>query len=324
MTPMTDRSDAQAVLFTGVYGTGKTSMVEEIADIMEERDVRYGAIDLDWLGWFDPGFGDHDAGRPIMMRNVDAVVGNYYAAGVRRFALAGAMSTTDELDDLRAALSMPLTVVRLTVPIEGIERRLGTSVTAGRHDDLLVAKEWIATGRGGAVGDLVVENERPIREVALEVVTGLGWDGERERRWDIDERGRGIASGGAFESNVDELRQAMRGETWVAEDVESHLMPLIRAACEAEGSLVAVLDATVLGAVLVVDITWIRDESPRPDTVRAEVFRLLGSFAEHTTHVAQRSTDHVVEFEIATGTTGGESPYLPHGHLVRVRVAEPR
>lgn len=63
--------------------------------------------------------------------------------------------------------------------------------------------------------------------------------------------------------------------------------------------------------------------SPRPDAVRAEVFRLLGSFAEHTTHVAQRSTKDAVEFEIATGTTGAESPYLPHGHLVRVRVIHP-
>lgn len=172
---MSDRSDAQAVLLTGVFGAGKTSMVEEIADIMEERGVRYGAIDLDWLGWFDPGFGDHDAGRPVMMQNVDAVVGNYYATGVRRFALAGTVSSTDELDELRAALAMPLTVVRLTVPIQEIARRLGDSVTAGRQDDLRVARESIASGRGEEIGDLVIDNNRPIREATLQVVSTLGW-----------------------------------------------------------------------------------------------------------------------------------------------------
>ncbi len=321
---MTDRSDAQAVLFTGVYGTGKTSMVEEIADIMEERGVRYGAIDLDWLAWFDPGFGDHDAGQPVMMQNVDAVVGNYHAAGIRRFVLAGAMSSVDQLDDLRAALSMPLTVVRLTVPIDEIERRLGASVTASRHDDLRVAKEWIATGRGEALGDLVLENDRPIREVALTVVSALGWNDERERRWDVDERGRGVASGATFTPNVDELMQAMGEESWVAEDADAHLVPHVREACEEMGSRVSLLDATVLDAVLDVELAWIGDASPRPDTVRSEVFRLLGSFAEHTTHVVQRSTDDAVEFEIATGTTAGESPYLPHGHLVRVRVSSGR
>ena len=80
---MTGRSDAQGVLFTGVYGAGKTSMVEEIADITEERGLRPGAIDPDWLGW-----------------------------------------------------------------IEEIERRLGRAITAGRKDDLRVAKEWIAANRG--------------------------------------------------------------------------------------------------------------------------------------------------------------------------------
>lgn len=321
---MTGRSDAQAVLFTGVYGAGKTSMVEEIADVLEERGLRYGAIDLDWLGWFDPGFGDHGAGQPIMLRNLDAVVGNYYSTGVRRFALAGALSTTDELNELRAALSMPVAVVRLTVPIEEIERRLGTAITAARHDDLRVAKEWLAAGRGEELGDLVVASDGPIREVARRVVSELGWDEERERRWDIDERGAGIASGGAFVPSVDELSQAMRGESWVAEDPDAHLMPHIRAAADADGSQVVVLDATVIGEVLVVELGWVGAESVVPDTLRAEVFRLLGSFAEHTTHVAQHSVDDGVEFEIATGTTSAESPFLPHGHLVRIRVAGPR
>ena len=86
---MADRSDAEAVLVTGAFGTGKTSAIEEIADILEARGVRYGAIDLDWLSWFDPGSGgDHWAGTPVMLKNVDAVVGNYYDTGVRRFALA--------------------------------------------------------------------------------------------------------------------------------------------------------------------------------------------------------------------------------------------
>ena len=42
--------EPRALLVTGAYGTGKTSLVEEIADIFEHGGVRFGAIDLDWLG----------------------------------------------------------------------------------------------------------------------------------------------------------------------------------------------------------------------------------------------------------------------------------
>ncbi len=44
---MADRSDPEAVLITGVYGSGKTSVVEEIADVLERRGVPYAALDLD-------------------------------------------------------------------------------------------------------------------------------------------------------------------------------------------------------------------------------------------------------------------------------------
>jgi adenylylsulfate kinase-like enzyme len=44
-------SEAEAVLITGPFGTGKSSVAIEIADILEKRGVRYAVIDLDWLCW---------------------------------------------------------------------------------------------------------------------------------------------------------------------------------------------------------------------------------------------------------------------------------
>jgi Ni2+-binding GTPase involved in maturation of urease and hydrogenase len=40
------------VLVSGVYGVGKTSLVEEMAYVLERRAQSYAAIDIDWLGWF--------------------------------------------------------------------------------------------------------------------------------------------------------------------------------------------------------------------------------------------------------------------------------
>src|SRR5919106_2666838 len=81
----------EGVLITGVYGTGKTSVCEEIAELLESAAVAYGAIDLDWLAWFGtPGLDDAVAQR-VKLANVAAVVNNYIEAGVERFVLAGAV-----------------------------------------------------------------------------------------------------------------------------------------------------------------------------------------------------------------------------------------
>jgi hypothetical protein len=37
----------EGVLLTGMFGTGKST-------ILEERGAAFAAIDLDWLGWYDP------------------------------------------------------------------------------------------------------------------------------------------------------------------------------------------------------------------------------------------------------------------------------
>jgi energy-coupling factor transporter ATP-binding protein EcfA2 len=172
---MNDRADARAILVTGIYGVGKSTLVETIAGELEEKRTRYAALDLDWLAWFDPGLPGHDAGWPVALENVDAVVGNYYKTGVRSFVIGGSILTRTETDELRSAAGMPLVVVRLTLPIDEIERRLSSAVTAGRLDDLRVARTWHAEGKGEGIGDLVLVNDRPIAEVARDVLAFVGW-----------------------------------------------------------------------------------------------------------------------------------------------------
>jgi hypothetical protein len=163
-----------AVLITGVYGTGKTSAVEEMAAILEEADVPYAAIDLDWLAWANVD--DHGpASHRLMIANLAAVAGNQRAAGMTRFLLAGSFADPSQVDDLRAALDMPMRVVRLTAPVDVIERRLGVHSTSGRHDDLEQARRDLVSGTSEQLGDVVVDSDRPIREVADEILGWLGW-----------------------------------------------------------------------------------------------------------------------------------------------------
>ena len=163
------------MLITGVYGSGKSSVAEEMAAVLEEHDAPYALLDLDFLAWFDTGGEGGPTEHRMMLTNLAAVVGNYLAVGVRFFVLAKALRDAAELEDLRAGLPMPLKVVRLTVPLEEVEERLSHDVTTGRSDDLREAAAWTAARSGVGIEDLAVSNDRPIREVAADILGWLGW-----------------------------------------------------------------------------------------------------------------------------------------------------
>jgi adenylylsulfate kinase len=169
-------SAANALLITGVYGSGKTSMAEEIADLLQHRHLPYGLIDLDYLSWFHAGDEDERAERRMLLRNLGAVVANYLDAGVRFLIVAGAIRDHAELEEIRAELGMPVKVVRLTAPLAEIERRLRSNVTTARHrDDLPTAAAWIEASTGVGIEDLTLPNDRPVRDVARAIMEWLGW-----------------------------------------------------------------------------------------------------------------------------------------------------
>ncbi len=165
----------EAVLITGVYGSGKSSVAQEMADLLEKQSAPYALLDLDFLGWFDTGGEGGPTEHSVMLRNLAALVGNYLEVGVRFFVLAKALRDRTELDRLASELPMPLRVVRLTVPLRKIEERLRSDPTTGRRDDRREAAAWVAGSIGVGIEDKMVSNERPIREVAADILDWLGW-----------------------------------------------------------------------------------------------------------------------------------------------------
>jgi gluconate kinase len=167
--------EAEGVLITGVYGAGKSTVAEEIADSLEARGARFGAVDLDWLMWFGvPGVEPEDL-RRVYLANLAAVVANYRDAGVVRFVLAGAVRDREEVRELEAAAGLPLRVVRLVVSREQVDHRLENDPTSGRHGDLEVAREWLAGRVGEGIEDRAVTNDGPIAAVASEILDWLSW-----------------------------------------------------------------------------------------------------------------------------------------------------
>jgi hypothetical protein len=134
-------------------------------------------------------------------------------------------------------------------------------------------------------------------------------------RWDIDQRGHGVADAGQFVPGARDLVAAMETANWVAEEPEAHLLPHIRRMCE--GSPLRLVQAEVAGdGVLVVELRWEGgDESHWP-----EVWKVIGSFAESASYLHQRSENGADVFDVVTGMLARDTVFAPHGHTVRIRV----
>ena len=136
-----------------------------------------------------------------------------------------------------------------------------------------------------------------------------------KRRWDIDERGHGVADARQFADSARELVAAMETTDWVTEEPEAHLLPHIRRISAA--SPLSLLAAEVdEDGVLVVELRWEGgDESHWP-----EVWKVIGSFAESASYLHHRRENGTEAFEVVTGMLAGQTHFAPYGHTVRLRV----
>jgi hypothetical protein len=165
----------EAVLLTGLFGVGKSTIAAEMANLLEDAEVHYAALDLDWLTWCNVGGGDRASEHAMLLRNLEAVMANYRAAGVRYYVLARWIHDRDELAGLAATMAMPLHTVELAVPLDEITRRLATDPTSGRRDDLAESAAWMEMGRGVGWAEYTVENDRRVRDVATDILQWLAW-----------------------------------------------------------------------------------------------------------------------------------------------------
>jgi adenylylsulfate kinase-like enzyme len=167
--------DARALLVTGVYGAGKSTVTAELVERLDTAGVAVAGIDLDWLGWYAApvAWDEHEDAR-MVRRNLAAMRDAYLEIGVRTFVLAGAAREADAVERLRGVLRMPMDVVRLEVDGDTVRRRLEGDPTFGRRDDLEVALRDLqaAAPDGGA---LAVDGRRPPADVAAEILELVGW-----------------------------------------------------------------------------------------------------------------------------------------------------
>ena len=164
----------QAVLLTGVFGVGESTLAADLAELLDELDVPVAALDLDWLTWTNVSAAGRAGEHDMMLANLRPIVDRYRAAGAKYFVLARSIRGVDELATLTEALAMPLRVVEVTIPFEVIAQRLATDPTEARQRDLAQSEQWMSE-HSSNIAESVVVNDRGVRELAIEILEWLGW-----------------------------------------------------------------------------------------------------------------------------------------------------
>ncbi len=139
---------------------------------------------------------------------------------------------------------------------------------------------------------------------------------EPAKRWDTDERGRGIGDASAHLEGINELAELAARPDWVAEDPEEHLLPGLRQGAEATGLTITSFAATPDGT-FTVHVKGASAMSRRQ--VRQAAWTALGAVAELSSHVRETHGDAGTVFEVVTGNPDSDR-FATHGHSLRLVV----
>jgi adenylylsulfate kinase len=173
----------RVLLLTGSCGTGKTVIAAEINDTLAELKVSNAAIDRDALTWQWPPTSPWNS--DLMFESLAALWSIQLERGTTHLTLARVFEDASELDRYRAAIpGAAVTICRLITPsavrIERLVRRMPPGPSRDWH--LARTVELDSTLDRLANEDFVVENDqRPVRDVAVEVLDRARWIAAAQR-----------------------------------------------------------------------------------------------------------------------------------------------
>ena len=169
---------ARVLVITGSMGSGKTTMMGEVSDLLAAGAVRHAALDIDAFGNAHDPDGAIDL-TAIAFQNVEAAVRNYAAAGVNTFVMAGAIESRAELVQLRdAAAATDVIVCRLTAPLGVMQERVRQrepGMWQQRYLDRVAVLEALLDA--AAIEDFRVSNDgtRSTTDLGEEILKRTGW-----------------------------------------------------------------------------------------------------------------------------------------------------
>ena len=188
----------RGLLLSGVSGVGKSTVGDAVGRVLSSAGLVTAVVDTDTLAQFGPvpaggerggRIGLHDS---LKCANLAALWMNFQAAGANFIVVSAGIETVQLREAYTGCLvGCDVQLVRLVAPPETIRTRLrgrDTGETLERHlrelERELSDRDGDMSERDGELGEpdsagiedfTVVNDDRPIAEIAGEIVSRAGW-----------------------------------------------------------------------------------------------------------------------------------------------------
>jgi hypothetical protein len=164
------------LLVTGPIGVGKTVVLHEADALLIEAGVRHATVELEEIArsWPDALEGSR---KSFAYRNLAALWPSFVAVGASRLLVSDLVEQCSDLRLVSEAIpGAAVTVVRLHASLSALELRIRRREPASPDGDLAGAQWWARHFDELRVEDHLVETEdRPVDEIAREVLRRAGW-----------------------------------------------------------------------------------------------------------------------------------------------------
>lgn len=169
----------RVLVVNGTVGAGKTTVAEVVADLLRERGVPYAWIDVDALRRAYPTADDDPFGQAVALDHLEAMAGVLRRRGYRHVVLAEVIERAPDRELYERAFDgAELAVVGLeATETTRLARLAAREPDPWREWHLARTVELSAILEDAGVDDAAVGNEgdRPLREVAADVLAAARW-----------------------------------------------------------------------------------------------------------------------------------------------------
>jgi chloramphenicol 3-O-phosphotransferase len=164
------------LLVTGPIGVGKTAVLREADSLLIEAGGCHATVELEEIARCWPR-AIESSRAAFVYQNLAALWSNFAAVGASRLLLSVLVERRPEVERVSSAVPGAIvTVVRLHAPLAVLEQRIRLREPESPDGELDGARWWARHFEAEQPEDYLVDtDQRPVREVAHDVLRLAGW-----------------------------------------------------------------------------------------------------------------------------------------------------